>query len=328
MHPHLILTLSNAVIKNITAADFPSFSSLALARASAKLYTMAEGAIFLQSFSNYLAQLEFFECCILEEVTIDMIVIESCFFMPILLMGQSAVHHPLGEVVSETSGNSCTLSHLTAGNYTWTLQPGKHKLLLLTLRPLWFMKKSESYPILAPLTENYLSIKNPYCVLPHCAVAAELFRKFENTTYDIDLAYSSQSSNTYNFIQHCIDRYHEQLLAGNFDLNTFNKMKVLEIADYIELNCGEEILDNVTLLAQKFNLSERSLARYFKQIHHITWHEYVIKVRMLKAIDLLKTSGFLIKDIALKVGYPNQHYFSVAFKKFHKVSPSRVKEHL
>ena len=301
----------------ITAENFPSFSSIVLARASAKLYTMAQGTILLQSFSNYLAQLEFFECCIGEEVTLDMMVIESCFFMSISLKGQSAVHHPLGEVVSETSGNSCTLSHFTAGNYTWTLQVGKHKLLLLTLRPLWFMKKSESYPILASLTENYLSIKNPYHVLPHCALAGELFRKFENTTYDIDLNYSSQSSNTYHFIHHCIDRYHEQLLAGNFDLNTMNKMKALEIADYIELNCGEEILDNVTLLARKFNLSERSLARYFKQMHKITWHEYVIKVRMLTAMGFLKTTGFLIKDVALKVGYLNQHYFSVqAFRPF------------
>lgn len=324
MHAQLILILSNSLIQAVNTNDFPSFCTSVLENASAKLYHFSQGELLLQSFSHYMAHIELFEYLVQEETKIDLMILESCFLMPVIRYGKSTLYNLDGEIISETMGNSCTIGHFTAGNYQWKLAAGQHKLLLLTFRPHWFLQKTEIFPELAPLMENYLTIKQPYHVFPHCVFADEIFKHFEQCLHEIDKLHCSQGTDTYNFIDNCINAYRRHLDKCNFDLNTIYKTKALAIADYIELNFADEILDHASLLAQKFNLSERSMLRYFKQARNQTIHDYIIKIRMQHAIGLLETTTLAVKEVAARVGYHNPHYFSTAFKKFYGIRPTEV----
>ena len=324
MNAHIMITVAHAIIKAVNTKEFPTFCSLILENASAKLQAVKEGQILLQSFGHYIAHFNLFECLVDKEITANLAIIESCFIMRITLTGQSSLYNSSKQVVSETLGNSCALSHFTTGTYDWTLQPGKHKLLLLTFHPGWFMRNSEPFAKLALLTENYLTIKEPECILPHCAITNELFKKFEGIKHEINEEHKTLSNEVYNFIQHCLDYYRKQYYDDNYDLNTIYKMKVSEIVNYINLNYADEMLNSDALLAKEFNISVTSMRRYFKQIRGESVHEYIISVRMDNAVTLLKTTILPIKDIAARAGYSSAAYFSSAFKKLHKKAPSEV----
>jgi len=49
--------------------------------------------------------------------------------------------------------------------------------------------------------------------------------------------------------------------------------------------------------------------------------EFLIRLRLFKAAEMMKLSGNSIRDIAAVCGYPNQLHFSRAFKKRYGVSP-------
>ncbi len=53
-------------------------------------------------------------------------------------------------------------------------------------------------------------------------------------------------------------------------------------------------------------------------------HSYVVRRRMETALELCRHGNMLIKQIAMKVGYKDQLYFSRAFRKFHGVWPTQA----
>lgn len=324
MQPQMIISLATGLVKAITMTQLPAFCTFLLQNASLKVYTLNESLILSQCFSSYFAYFKYLEFKLIKEISVDFILTESAFLMPILLDGKSTLYDQAGVVVSETRGNSCSLIHLTAGNYRAVFKDGKHKLLLLTFRAEWFMSRNKHLAELALLADNYISEKQPHLILPHCASAAELFKKFELAKYEIDVNHCSRNDAAYKFVDSCINRYNKQLLAGKFNLSSMQKLKVLEITNYIALNIENEVLNNSVSLATKFNLSERTMHRYFKDILKLSACKYVLQVRMHKAMDRLKTTNIAIKEVAASVGYPNSHYFSQAFKGFYGFSPKTV----
>lgn len=62
--------------------------------------------------------------------------------------------------------------------------------------------------------------------------------------------------------------------------------------------------------------------REFRRVTGESLFAYVDRVRIEKAKKLLAESGKTIKEIACAVGFPDQNYFSVAFKRAVGVSPS------
>ncbi|MHA7967664.1 AraC family transcriptional regulator [Paenibacillus sp. CAU 1782] len=74
-------------------------------------------------------------------------------------------------------------------------------------------------------------------------------------------------------------------------------------------------------LASMAGLSINHFIRTFKSLMNMTPIKYVEQKRMAKAKLLLLDSG-KIKEIARKVGYKDEHYFSRAFKKAEGVAPT------
>jgi two-component system, response regulator YesN len=98
---------------------------------------------------------------------------------------------------------------------------------------------------------------------------------------------------------------------------------------YIERNYTNSEL-SLQSIAEEFKISLSYLSRLFKQEMGMSFIDYLIKVRISKAIKLMNDPQVKIYEIADEVGYSSQHYFCAAFKKLLGVSPSeyRQREHL
>lgn len=97
-----------------------------------------------------------------------------------------------------------------------------------------------------------------------------------------------------------------------------NAIKIAK--QYIDQNYYKEdfsLLDT----AEYMNLSPQHLSRLFKKEVGITFVDYLTRVRTRKSIELLCQYDMKIYEIAEKVGYSSQHYFSSVFKKETGMSP-------
>lgn len=97
------------------------------------------------------------------------------------------------------------------------------------------------------------------------------------------------------------------------------------VKQYIEDNYNREEL-TLQDVADYTYLSPQHLSRIFRKEMGITFIDYLTKVRIRKAIDLLFEEDLKMYEIAEKVGYTTQHYFSNVFKKITGVSPAEYRK--
>ena len=85
----------------------------------------------------------------------------------------------------------------------------------------------------------------------------------------------------------------------------------------------ENITGNITMetICTRFGLSRISLFRLFKKYFDCSPTEYLIDKRLMIAKGLLESSHCSIKELAAKLGYANQFFFSNQFKQKFGMSP-------
>ena len=97
------------------------------------------------------------------------------------------------------------------------------------------------------------------------------------------------------------------------------------ILDYIAENYKNNI--SLTEIAEHCNFSVSRLSHIFKQYGHMSITQYLIKMKMIKAADLLLYTTANISQIAAELGYNDPNYFSLQFKKYYGMSPKDYRKH-
>lgn len=96
------------------------------------------------------------------------------------------------------------------------------------------------------------------------------------------------------------------------------------IKDYIDNNYYTNI--KITMFSEKYFFSIEYLTKLFKSRYGYSIYEYVLKLRMERARELLSHEENKIIDIARRLGYADNHYFSKAFRNYYGVSPSQYRK--
>lgn len=105
-------------------------------------------------------------------------------------------------------------------------------------------------------------------------------------------------------------------------MNNFDKLN--EVIKYIEINLNDEI--SIEKICQILCVNEYTLYRIFSFITGISLTEYIRNRKLSMAGLELINSNIKIIDLSLKYGYDSPISFSRAFKKFHGINPSKVKQ--
>lgn len=79
-------------------------------------------------------------------------------------------------------------------------------------------------------------------------------------------------------------------------------------------------------VAEEFSVSPNYLGSLFKKNTGISFSEYLNILRLKYACNLLKTSDYHIKEIALSSGYNSVEYFLYAFKKYMFITPGEFRK--
>ncbi|MDR1419133.1 MAG: AraC family transcriptional regulator [Treponema sp.] len=103
--------------------------------------------------------------------------------------------------------------------------------------------------------------------------------------------------------------------------------KVVEKAKYIM----EKNLENTLSLpdiSDELGISSSRFTEIFKTSTSMTPYQYYIQIKIHKAEEFLEKEDITVKEVALRLGFEDQYYFSRLFKRKTGIAPSRWKEYL
>ncbi|MBW7454570.1 helix-turn-helix transcriptional regulator, partial [Paenibacillus sepulcri] len=107
----------------------------------------------------------------------------------------------------------------------------------------------------------------------------------------------------------------------------FTNMQIMRAVEYIDTNYANEKI-SLQELCRHVLMSTSYFSLVFKQHTGETFVEYLTRVRMEKARELLQFTSLKFYEIADRIGYGDPNYFSILFKKHAGVSPREYRDRL
>ena len=115
-----------------------------------------------------------------------------------------------------------------------------------------------------------------------------------------------------------------RLASLSTDLEQFHPDNIMEkMVYYIDCNYNKNI--NITTISQHLHYNRTYLGRKFKKYTGDFFNDYLDKVRIAKAKELLQ-KGYKVYQVAEMVGYNNVDYFNAKFRKYENIPPSQYKK--
>ena len=109
--------------------------------------------------------------------------------------------------------------------------------------------------------------------------------------------------------------------------NTCNPYDEIDIAmKYVKENYSKDL--TMAEVANRICLNYSYFSLLFKEKTGMNFIDYLKKVRMEKAQELLKKPDYKIYEISAMVGYNNTKYFATTFREFTGISPKEFRERI
>lgn len=169
----------------------------------------------------------------------------------------------------------------------------------------WIEFKTTDLPLQLNKPVKILPLKNEFDILKHCY------------SFLMQPSYSRLAAAQFAAL---LTEYHIQMSEGSRKTDPYFET----ITTYIALHYHDPEL-NVKKLSQKIGLSERQCYNVFIKLFKCSPQEYLRKYRLKISLDLLCDKNINIHQVAFDCGFNNQYYFSYAFKKEFKMSPSKYR---
>jgi two-component system response regulator YesN len=115
-------------------------------------------------------------------------------------------------------------------------------------------------------------------------------------------------------------------IADEFNVKKNTNKLFQSVLDYIHQNFHKDI-SRETVSREVF-ITPGYLSLLFKQEMKTSFLEYLHKIRIDRAFDLLSDRSIKLSDIAHNVGYNDEKYFFQVFKKYAGMTPSQYRNNL
>lgn len=120
------------------------------------------------------------------------------------------------------------------------------------------------------------------------------------------------------------DDREESLDAEEGNLKRLNIL-VSMVEEYLRANYKKDI--SMQDAARAVNYSEPYFCKMFKQQFGLSFTAYLMEYRVEEAKKLLRQPDVNVKEIGLRVGYPDSTYFARVFRRVTGESPSEYRQH-
>jgi len=179
--------------------------------------------------------------------------------------------------------------------------------------PLFLAKKDISH-IFSTLAASGLIVRQ---------MSHGMFRSAKELFNQVNAAGSKPTGFAAALLRHrCNDMLINLALAANApDPISKDEDVVSAIQRYIDLHLGEQL--RMKDLVQISGYGATQLCKLFQDRLGLTPNGYLIRARIQKACDLLKSGEMSITEIALACGFSSASYFSTVFHKYRGMTPMK-----
>ncbi len=94
---------------------------------------------------------------------------------------------------------------------------------------------------------------------------------------------------------------------------------IAEVHDYLVADLGRR--ETIESLAARFHMNRTTLQEDFRRVYGLPVATYIRNMRIRRAMELLRTTGRGVADIAAEVGYGSQSKFTQAFREVSGLTP-------
>ena len=94
------------------------------------------------------------------------------------------------------------------------------------------------------------------------------------------------------------------------------------IDDYINSNLSVNI--TIDQLAKNVNMSERNICRFVKERKGVSIHQYIMQIKINKAIALIRLNEYSLTEVAFITGFSSPFHLSKSVKKHTGKNPSKL----
>ncbi|WP_264537429.1 AraC family transcriptional regulator [Flavobacterium sp. N1736] len=110
------------------------------------------------------------------------------------------------------------------------------------------------------------------------------------------------------------------------NINKQSDGKAHNILEYIQTHIYEPEKLSITIMSEKFGISETYLGRYFKKQANETLQDYISKYRIKLVENRLLYSDLRIGEIANELGFNDESHLNKIFKKHRGTTPSAFRK--
>lgn len=318
---------SKVIAKKEIGGRLPKTVKYKIRYGGMELVTITEGSLLSQYYSHYLFYIELFEIRLQKRVEISFNVLEPTLFLFLMLDGSIGFSTQEGSLVAEAFAGMCYAAFSVQTSFFAPLFKGVHRLLYITFSSGWINKHLNEFPLLNTMVNEMNAGNSHYGHLPPCLISRQMMK----TILKLFTINPSDSVIIETQITGCSMRllvdYLRMLEKGQQIKYRSKKTVANEIKAYLEQNLSDTQAGNILKLSETFYMSERTLMRIFQQETGMKVHEFLLKIRMKHALDLLTTTRLTVSSVALNCGYQYSHTFSKAFKRYFGKLPNAVRRH-
>lgn len=223
------------------------------------------------------------------------------------------------------------LTYLTGGEATYTVNgeevPLKQgDIIFIPRGSLRKAATNQSNPIHCyAFNFNYRYAEGEYLELPFPqkfnvgmdSQLLSLYRQFNHLSLEKEPGYLLNARGLFMIILHRL-----MILASNGNATQISDPKIEMVKNHILCHFSDKI--PVAELAGLAGLHPAYLSARFRKVTGYTVKEYLNRIRINKAFDLLSTKGYSVTDTALICGFDDIFYFSKLFKQLNGFPPSSL----
>jgi AraC-like DNA-binding protein len=120
-----------------------------------------------------------------------------------------------------------------------------------------------------------------------------------------------------NRARHMAEGFHRLIASKDF-------IQCHRMIDYMKQHLGEPI--GIPEIAESIEISSSLASQVFKQETGETIYNYLTRLRMDRAAELLLKTDYKISDIAQQVGYQHENSFIRSFRKYKDITPGKYRD--
>lgn len=260
-----------------------------------------------------------------KDVLLKFTVRRPMVFLIFLLEGTITFRNWQGQVVSLAKARTFYMTYSPLHTFSYSMLRGKHTIMVAALERDWLLPTRARYPGFTRLLESWQKEKKTMVILPRCAIGQRVNRLLESirTSPVKSLEGGIEIS---RLLMDCINIYHELVTARQQAPDRLPVIQAKMLREYLHRHYTSNARCRMKRIAQDLQLSPWQVREIARKYFGMSVHDYVVKLRMERARQLLLNTRRKISEIGYAVGFSEAASFTRTFKKYHGKRPKDIRK--